>query len=65
MKHAVTLHFPSVQNLYAFLKEGGTNNFEVSLRARLLTLSCTEEQLELATTKYQAKVASLQQKSKT
>jgi hypothetical protein len=56
MKQLVTLHFPSIQNLYDFIKEVGANNFEVSLRALLITCECTAKHIELATTKYRAKI---------
>jgi hypothetical protein len=54
MKQTVTLHFPSLDDLYKFSKEVGPNNFEISIRALLLSCDCTDEHIKLAITKYRA-----------
>jgi hypothetical protein len=61
MKQTVTLHFPSLDDLYKFSKEVGPNNFEISIRALLLSCDCTDEHIKLAVTKYGATV--IQQES--
>jgi hypothetical protein len=45
-----------LDDLYKFSKEAAPNNFEISIRALLLSCDCTDEHIKLATTKYGATV---------
>ena len=56
MKRLVTLQFPTLESLKAFQQNINLLFFELSAKERLLYCACTDEQIELAKTKFKAAV---------
>ncbi|MGE5521757.1 MAG: hypothetical protein ACM3VS_17670 [Candidatus Dadabacteria bacterium] len=59
MKQLITYQFPSVAVLLAFIHEIHATRYEIDAHQRMLTCECDEEEVNLATIHYHAKVIHL------
>jgi hypothetical protein len=60
----VTLQFDSFEDLWHFKKSANITSFEVSRINNVLTFKCTEEQVQIATTIFKAKLIETIEKGK-